>query len=315
MPICIASKANGAPCTFKARAGFQTCGHHKSQELLTAIPDLNNNEFFFCQNYIDLCNNPHRPGFYCCDIHSNQEAETRRRIQAGIHQIDYYNPRAQPVVFIHFINNLLGIDEDEPIVFERDPEGDVNLAAFAVDNQNVHRSSVQNETQAAIQKILAVPLLPKMMPHKANSTYFEFLIALTHNDTTDKDLVIANNVLREECKEDVLAFGTTYQNVFDHVWSYIQRHQDKAELVKRLREEVVESKGMCSNGKITRLVNSLQGFMDGLEPPVSKMEIFQHKIAKLMDIPESDRTVEANKLFTEFNIPADQHEAWLAPLM
>jgi hypothetical protein len=307
MPICIASKANGAPCSFKARAGFQTCGHHKTHE-----PDAVG-EFFFCQ--FGTCHRLHRPGFYCCDTHRNQEVETRRRIQTGEQLLERTNPMEHLAGFFQMIDNLLEGNPDAPMVIARDPDGSVNLAAFAADSQSVHRSSVQNETQIAIQKILAVPLLPKMMVHKANSTYMEFMIALTHNGTSDKNLVIANQVLREECKNDVLGFGTTHQKVFDHVWSYIQTHKDKAELVKRLCEEVVESKGMCSNGKITRLVNSLQGFMDGLEPPVSKMEIFQNKIAKLMDIPESDRTVEAHKLFAEFNIPADQQEAWLAPLM
>lgn len=218
MPICIASKANGEPCAFKARAGFQTCGHHKTSH-----------------------------------------------------------------------NNRRGV--------------------------SVHRSSVQSETQAAIQKILAVPLLPKMISHKANSTYSEFRNALKHNDTTDKDRYFVDEVLCNECKGEVSGFGTNHQTVFDHVWSYIQRHKDKDELVKRLREEVIDSRGMCSNGKITRLVNSLQGFMDGLESPVSKMEMFQNKIAKLMDIPLTDRPAEANKLFKEFDIPADQHDIWLAPLL
>jgi hypothetical protein len=132
---------------------------------------------------------------------------------------------------------------------------------------------------------------------------------------SDSDLSAVYQVLLVECKHDVLAFDTTHQTVFDHVWSYIQVHEHEDELTKRLCEEVVESKGMCSNGKITRLINSLQGFMDGLEAPVNQMEIFQNKIAKLIELPLTDRTAEAKKLFAEFNIPEDQHEAWLDPLL
>lgn len=272
---CIGVKANGTPCQYTARRGFQTCGHHHRQEppVVPVEPEV---------------------------VVVQPVVRPRRR-------------RLPVIRFIPLMNELAPMNPQP--VHVADPDGGIDLAGFANDRQSVHRGSVQKETEENIKRILELPLLPPLIPHFKQSSYIEFLIALNNNGTSGKDLLIVDYVLRKECNMEIIAFGTDHLTVFNHVWSYIQSHEHKDELIRRLREEVVESRGMCSNGKICRLINALQGFMDGLEAPVSKMELFQNKIAQLMELPMMKRVAEALKLFAEFEIPEDQQETWFAPLV
>ena len=43
---------------------------------------------------------------------------------------------------------------ENPVIFKRDPEGSIDLAAFATDTQNIHRSSVQTSTQKAVLQLM-----------------------------------------------------------------------------------------------------------------------------------------------------------------
>jgi hypothetical protein len=324
MPQCIGLKPKGVQCTFKARSGFQTCGMHKKQEPAPVVPapvavvvppGIGPLSFAFMtqRQYMDRCYGICKNGRECqsmngieyltCGRHRKQEQMIRIRVDEGIILIPFH-PQ-----FVHLVN-----PQPIPDVFVADPEGTVNLQAFGQDKQSIHRSSVQNETRENLKLILAVPLKEPMLPD-ANSAYMEFLFALAHNGTSDKNIMKAIRVLRNECRGLITSFDTDHLTVFNHIWSYIQDHEHKDEMIKRLCEEVMESEGMCSNGKIARLVNAVQGFMDGLSAPVSKMEVFQGKIAKLMEMPLMKRVALALELFKEFEIPEDQQETWFSPLV
>jgi hypothetical protein len=72
---------------------------------------------------------------------------------------------------------------------------------------------------------------------------------------------------------------------------------------------------MCTNGKMARLVNVLQGYDESLDAPPPPREIFQERISALMSMPLAGRAAEARSLFAEFNIPAEEHDVWLEPLL
>jgi len=80
-----------------------------------------------------------------------------------------------------------------------------------------------------------------------------------------------------------------------------------------LGQEIAEGLGQCSNGKMARLVNALQGFDDTLELDPPK-ELFQNQIALLRGTPAEERDAGARALFREYGIPAEEHAAWLEAL-
>ena len=211
---------------------------------------------------------------------------------------------------------------EEPVVFQRDPEGGIDLAAFARDTQNVHRSSVQSMAEKQVRKLIQRPIPADQ------DTLTEIFAALGGPAVR---WFAANNpdriqAIDEQLKTRVLteftdnyfvteAFSIKYSAVVDSVWAFIRSHASKDDLTVRLAQELVEGLGMCSNGKMARLVNVLQGFDETVEAPVAPMEVFQNKIAAVAQMPMSERKTAADALFNEYGIPHAERADWLAPLL
>lgn len=202
-------------------------------------------------------------------------------------------------------------DRERPVVFQRDPEGGIDLRAFASDAQSVHRSSVQNTTQRVIQQLLTRDVPADQV------TIFEINADLAnpaivgwrneHVKQTTIDMFVDEYFTLE-------AFSVKYGDVVDRVWAFIRSHRERVELTVRLAQEICEGVGMCANGKMARLVNVLQGYDETLdvEPP---REMFQSAIAALMNRPLAEREARARELFVEYRIPAGEHDVWLEPLL
>jgi len=204
---------------------------------------------------------------------------------------------------------------EAPVVFQRDPENGINLRAFATDTQSVHRSSVQNSTHKAVVALLARPFpdgietlveIVETFNDRRTIRWFG-----PDNGSATKEVAvteITNDYYNTE------AFSVRYGDVVDRVWAFIRGHDHRTQLCIRLAQEIYEGRGMCSNGKMARLVNVLMGFDDTLETEAPK-EVFQFRMAALRKRPMAEREAEARALFREFGIPEAEHDVWLEPLM
>lgn len=200
---------------------------------------------------------------------------------------------------------------ERPVVFQRDPEGSINLRAFASDPQSVHRSSVQNATHKSVLAIMARPYpggidtLPEIVTAFNDKKKIRWATA----DTKERSITeLTNDYFNLE------AFSVPYGHVVDRVWYFIKEHEHHKTLVMRLAQEISEGMRMCSNGKMARLINVLMGFDDTLETEAPK-EIFQNRFAELTKLPLTERASAAAALFTEYNIPEAEHNVWLEPLL
>ena len=200
---------------------------------------------------------------------------------------------------------------ERPVVFRRDPEGGIDIAAFAADHQNVHRSSVQSATHKACLTLMARPLgegqetLPELVADLENPAKVRYALA-SHRERVVVELT--HDYFETE------AFSLSYGAVLDRVWAYIRGHVHRSELFVRLAQEINEGLGQCGNGKMARLVNALQGFDDTLEMDPPK-ELFQNSISMLTQIPVEEREARARALFLEYAIPEGEQPAWLEHLL
>jgi hypothetical protein len=201
---------------------------------------------------------------------------------------------------------------EEPVVFKRDPEGGIDLAAFATDMQNIHRSSVQTSTQKAVAQLMLRYIDPDQ------DTLPEII-----KDLQDPKKIRITGVTREkvimELQHDYyesVAFSVPYGDVLDRVWTFIRTHKYRHDIFIRLAQEIAEGIGMCTNGKMARLVNVLQGFDETLLVEAPK-EVFQDKFALLRKLPKGtgERGVAAQALFEEFSIPEAERAVWLEALL
>ena len=201
---------------------------------------------------------------------------------------------------------------ERPVVFRRDPEGSIDLAAFARDGQSVHRSSVQNATQTAVMTLMTRSLvegqdtLPEILESFNNPRIVRFNNTTTRERTVTE---ITNDYFNTQ------AFSIMYGDVLDRVWAYIREHAEKIELTIRLAQEVVEGIAQCSNGKMARLINVLAGYDDTIASPAPTREMFMARIAMVAKQSVGDRETAARALFEEFSIPAEEHAVWLEPLL
>ena len=113
---------------------------------------------------------------------------------------------------------------------------------------------------------------------------------------------------------ECVAFSVPYGDVLDRVWTFIRSHKHRDDIFIRLAQEIAEGIGMCTNGKMARLVNVLQGFDETLLVEAPK-EVFQDKFALLRKLPNAEREDAAKKLFEEFSIPEAERAVWLEALL
>ena len=210
-----------------------------------------------------------------------------------------------------------------PVVFQRDPEGSINLRAFATDTQSVHRSSVQNSTHKAVIALLARPKLEGVDCLEEAVAAFNDPVRLRwySNGTTAAARLAGANAARDatvtELTNDYFnteAFGVRYGDVMDRIWAFMRGHEHHNDLCTRLAQEIYEGRGMCSNGKMARIVNVLMGYDDTLMTEAPR-EVFQFRMAALRKTPRGEREAVARELFREFSIPVEEQDAWLEPLM
>jgi hypothetical protein len=200
--------------------------------------------------------------------------------------------------------------EERVVVFRRDPSGGVDLRAMAADHESVHRESVQTTTQRAVTGILVRPL------PSGQDTLGEVVTAFHDSSILRWDSEASKQALLAEVAQDYLdgkAFGVRYGDVMDRVWAFIRSHTHRNDLIFRLVQELSDGRRTCTNGKMARLINTLQGYDDTLtmDPP---REVFQEQIARLSNRPLPERTTEVRRLFEEYRIPVGEQAPWLEAL-
>lgn len=57
-------------------------------------------------------------------------------------------------------------------------------------------------------------------------------------------------------------YNNNLRNIILKIWTYINNHKHREELIKRLLEELEEMSGTCSSGFASRLINTISGFGD-----------------------------------------------------
>lgn len=87
--------------------------------------------------------------------------------------------------------------------------------------------------------------------------------------------------------ENTTVNGIKACDIFASIYHYIINHEYKDEMIKRLIEEIHDSKGTCASGHVTRMINSLRGFQNDFCTELGEYEstkaIMFHKINKEFD--------------------------------
>jgi Leucine-rich repeat (LRR) protein len=122
------------------------------------------------------------------------------------------------------------------------------------DSQNVHNHSIQESIKTSLQNILNIP-------------------KNINKDTLINDL-IQNNYMNEHSMRLLLEYcqntsihsvlNITFEESLLHILEYINQElvEHKKEILKILEMEILDSECKCFTGRISRLINCLNGFSD-----------------------------------------------------
>jgi hypothetical protein len=206
------------------------------------------------------------------------------------------NDKWYPIVSV-FYNYLNG--------FRPDPVKSINLLAFSLDSESVHRSSTQTmmaENWSVLQKV--------EVPSSQNAIEEFYDLAEEHNKLLTFDIFETDYKTLEIHLE---TGPVRYSDMFDHVWAFIQNHASREDLCSRLLEELEDGHAVCTSGKVARLMNVVEGYLNGVSTANSK-ELFQNRMAMIGGMNPSQRREAALCAFSEFKIPVEEQGAWMEAL-
>jgi len=121
---------------------------------------------------------------------------------------------------------------------------------------------------------------------------------MTYTNDHNIDALIASYIANKDIHS---AAQVNFEQVFVKVWDRIQNpdkyqskwtngvRPDTNDMVARLKQEILESSGMCFTGRLSRLVNTLVGFYSDVNMNIGSSEQINARInqvlAKFGDLP------------------------------
>ena len=170
------------------------------------------------------------------------------------------------------------------------------------DGQNIHNSNIQKSFRNSLENLLK----------DRNTLSLEEC----------KKQVIECNELEEQTKRELLnycddvtehsVYLVKFDEVFQYVISRIIKHSDSKEMFKILNEEIKDTICKCFTGRMTRLVNVLNGFYGDISIQIGSNEQISNIIIMLKERYEGDELVKQVRLeLEEREYDNETIEEWL----
>jgi Leucine-rich repeat (LRR) protein len=123
------------------------------------------------------------------------------------------------------------------------------------DTQNVHDHNIQESIRQSIYSLLNDKC--------STNNYIEEIL---HSSLQPK----TKQILTEYCNDETVhSLNITFSELLKHVWNRIIKHEHKEEIIKILDEEMENAECKCFTGRISRLVNVLNGYYDDVNIKIS----------------------------------------------
>jgi hypothetical protein len=184
------------------------------------------------------------------------------------------------------------------------------LERLANDKQNVHTTTVVEH----VKKMLNL-LFSKYSASDDETNSLKTLYEIENECTkltTEAKLCMTSKYIAFDNIYD-LGDSRVYARTLIAVWKYIQDSPNKNDLIDILTEELHANIGMCAQGNLTRILNVLSGYLDGIVPEVkSKLTMLNEEFLLLRTIQnQSEKTKKANALLKKYNVPKEQWSAYI----
>jgi hypothetical protein len=125
---------------------------------------------------------------------------------------------------------------------------------------------------------------------------------------------IVNELLLDYCNDKTIhsVLNVTFEEILNAIWSKIRVSEHKNEIIKILNIEMLDAECKCFTGRITRLVNCLNGFDNNIKIEIDNNEQMSN-ISKILynkydNIEEYKR--ELRKEFEERGYSEEDIQIW-----
>jgi hypothetical protein len=148
------------------------------------------------------------------------------------------------------------------------------------DGQNVHNTEIQASFRNSVEALFRDD--PSDLEEALEQASQEF----------PADLM---QMVRRWCAQTE-TFGElgTYGDIFARVWNRVINHpHNRGDLIERLRQELEESRTVCSVGRVTRLVNTLVGYYQDINIGIGEREEMGNIVALVVNEMEEGGEEEA----------------------
>ena len=129
------------------------------------------------------------------------------------------------------------------------------------DNQSIHNSSIQKSFRESVNRLLS------KKPELSLERTLEEIVSSELSDNCKSSLVEYSS--RQDIHGEL---NITFGELLVVVWDRIRTHENKQDILPILSQEISDALCMCFTGRITRLVNSLSGFVPEVEIKISDNE-------------------------------------------
>ncbi len=157
--------------------------------------------------------------------------------------------------------------------FNRINNQNINTHQVYNDNQNIHNSNIQQSIKTSLANLL----------NDRNLLDFKDII----------DYILDSNIIDSNIKQEILNYCddnlehslllVTFKDIFHYVVNRIIKSKESDELLKILNNEMKDTICKCFTGRISRLINVLNGFYDDINITINSSEQISNIIIKLKE--------------------------------
>lgn len=176
--------------------------------------------------------------------------------------------------------------------------------------QNVHLSSIQESFGDSVEKIMTHPAKKHIMFLEEMRDYYGTWYSFVWSPSVVRHA-------RSMCKTTTISsrHGVRYAELLERVWAISDAHEHRDTIRAILKQEILDGARMCFTGQITRIANSLSGFIEGVEIKISPTEQINNAMIAVMrrceKDPKLDAREEARKILVELQVPEERQGEWL----
>ena len=157
-----------------------------------------------------------------------------------------------------------------------------NILSVYNDKQSVHNHNIQESIKKSIMNIL--------QDTKTNLSIDSIINDVILTDITKAALI---EYLEDPTEHSVLMI--TFKDLLIPVWNRIIKHKESEEIKRILNQEMNDSECKCFTGRLSRLVNCLNGFYDDVEIKIGMNEQIGNIIVMIKEQLGKDYNIDHHK--------------------